>query len=72
MAKTREVMECLKCGNKQPMPGKKAKSVACISCGYEHAIVDDGEGNKALVGFYVQKNVEEQGAPDKSTLKVNI
>lgn len=56
MARTakRELFSCEHCGNAQPLPGAKQRSVTCLKCGTVYAIVADDEGNRAVVPFYWQ------------------
>lgn len=59
MARKGEVFECPECNNKQPLNKSASRSVTCIGCETEFAIVQDGEGGKALVPYFNQKNATE-------------
>ena len=43
------------CGVKQPLHPTAYQSVSCLVCGTKYAIVDDGEGNKAMVKYFHQE-----------------
>ena len=50
-----EVFTCDVCGNKQTLNTQAVKSITCIGCLTEFAIVADDEGNKATVPYFLQK-----------------
>ena len=56
----RELFDCEHCQNSQPLPSANGKSVTCIKCGTEYAIVvaetDDGDKVRAVVPYFYQKN----------------
>lgn len=54
MAKKEKVIFTCECGCKQPLPASAHKSVKCLACDKEYAIVNDGEGNAAMVPYFNQ------------------
>lgn len=51
----REIFTCPNCNNKQPLSKQAKKSIECVGCETEYAIVKDGEGGTALAELAYQK-----------------
>ena len=60
--KKAEVFECPECGNKQPLNKGVKRTVSCINCETDFAIVATPEGEKALVKYFDQPNQQAADA----------
>lgn len=51
-----EKFKCPQCGNVQPLNKAAHRSVVCVGCDTSFALVQDGEGGKALVPYFNQES----------------